>query len=162
MPIGYGIGKLKRALSKLPQDADLWNLVVALCDVPEPPPASAGRLAGRGLRDRQSCRQFGLPDLLGGLVNGLRQRLQQKRTKSGKRLLKRRRHKKQHLAANENHGIAKQVVTQAAFRCSSCGSLAPPTPSLRATLPVGPPSTGQTEGRCLAGTCKLRPLGRGR
>ncbi|WP_328808922.1 RNA-guided endonuclease InsQ/TnpB family protein [Nonomuraea montanisoli] len=43
----------------------------------------------------------------------LRRRLQAKRTKSAKRLLKRRRRKEARFAANINHSIAKQIVTEA-------------------------------------------------
>jgi IS605 OrfB family transposase len=43
----------------------------------------------------------------------LRRRLQAKRTKSAKRLLKRRRRKEARFAANTNHVIAKQIVTEA-------------------------------------------------
>ncbi|MEU7853843.1 transposase [Nonomuraea sp. NPDC049141] len=43
----------------------------------------------------------------------LRRRLQAKKTKSAKRLLKRRRRKEARFAANTNHTIAKQIVTEA-------------------------------------------------
>ncbi|MFG1690172.1 RNA-guided endonuclease InsQ/TnpB family protein [Nonomuraea sp. NPDC049269] len=43
----------------------------------------------------------------------LRRRLQAKQTKSAKRLLKRRRRKEARFAANTNHTIAKQIVTEA-------------------------------------------------
>ncbi|MGV9376418.1 RNA-guided endonuclease InsQ/TnpB family protein [Nonomuraea sp. NPDC003707] len=43
----------------------------------------------------------------------LRRRLQAKNTKSAKRLLKRRRRKEARFAANVNHSIAKQIVTEA-------------------------------------------------
>ncbi|TXK44105.1 IS200/IS605 family element transposase accessory protein TnpB [Nonomuraea sp. C10] len=43
----------------------------------------------------------------------LRRRLQAKRTKSARRLLKRRRRKEARFAANVNHRIAKQIVTEA-------------------------------------------------
>ncbi|TDE55690.1 transposase, partial [Nonomuraea mesophila] len=43
----------------------------------------------------------------------LRRRLQAKQTKSAKRLLKRRRRKEARFAANTNHVIAKQIVTEA-------------------------------------------------
>ncbi|MBP1931788.1 RNA-guided endonuclease InsQ/TnpB family protein [Ammoniphilus resinae] len=62
----------------------------------------------------------------GGKINGLRKRyarirakLQAKKTKSAKRLLKKRRRKEQRMAKDINHCISKQIAEKASRHCSS-------------------------------------------
>ena len=94
--------------------------LAVVVDVPEPPPLPPDEWLGVDLGIVHIAADSDGQTYSGGPVNGLRQRhaklrqrLQTKRTKSAKRLLKQRRRKEQRFAANENHRIAKQLVTTA-------------------------------------------------
>ncbi|PSR24045.1 MAG: hypothetical protein C7B45_00005, partial [Sulfobacillus acidophilus] len=89
-------------------------------DVPEPPPPAPDDWLGVDLGIVNLASDSDGQTYSGGQVNGLwkrqatlRQRWQKKGTKSAKRLLKKRRRKEQRFATNENHRIAKQLVTTA-------------------------------------------------
>ena len=94
--------------------------LAVVVDVPEPPPLKPDDWLGVDLGIVNIAADSDGQTYSGGQVNGLRkrhaklrQRLQKKGTKSAKRLLKKRRHKEHRFAANENHRIAKQLVTKA-------------------------------------------------
>ena len=100
------------------RDGQFYLAVVV--DVPAPPPLQPDDWLGVDLGIVNLAADSDGQTHSGGPVNGLskrhaklRQRLQQKGTKSAKRLLKKRRRKEQRFATNENHRIAKQVVTHA-------------------------------------------------
>jgi IS605 OrfB family transposase len=100
------------------RDGQFYLAVVV--DVPEPPPLQPDDWLGVDLGIVNIAADSDGQTYSGGQVNGLRkrhaklrQRLQTKGTKSAKRLLKKRRRKEQRFAANENHRIAKQLVTKA-------------------------------------------------
>ena len=100
------------------RDGTFYLAVVV--DVPEPPPLQPDDWLGVDLGIVNIAADSDGQTYSGGPVNGLRKRhaklrrrLQQKGTKSAKRLLKKRRRKEQRFAANENHRIAKQLVTKA-------------------------------------------------
>jgi IS605 OrfB family transposase len=100
------------------RDGQFYLAVVV--DVPEPPPLQPDDWLGVDLGIVNIAADSDGQTYSGGQVNGLRkrhaklrQRLQKKGTKSAKRLLTKRRRKEQHFAANENHRIAKQLVTHA-------------------------------------------------
>lgn len=89
-------------------------------DLPEPPKDAPDGWLGVDLGIVNIAADSDGETFSGGQVNGLRhrharlrQRLQAKGTKSAKRLLKKRRRKEARFAANENHRIAKQLVTKA-------------------------------------------------
>ena len=94
--------------------------LAVVIDVPEPPPLQPDDGLGVDLGIVHIAADSDGQTYSGGQVNGrrqrhakLRQRLQKKGTKSATRLLKKRRRKEQRFATNENHRIAKQVVTHA-------------------------------------------------
>jgi IS605 OrfB family transposase len=100
------------------RDGQFYLAVVV--DVPDPPPFQPDAWLGADLGIVNIAADSDGQTYSGGHVNGLRkrhaklrQRLQKKGTKSAKRLLKKRRRKEQRFAANENHRIAKQLVTKA-------------------------------------------------
>ena len=94
--------------------------LAVVVDVSEPPPLQPDDWLGVDLGIVNLAADSDGQTYSGAHVNGLRkrhaklrQRLQKKGTKSAKRLLKKRRRREQRFAANENHCIAKQVVTYA-------------------------------------------------
>ena len=100
------------------RDGQFYLAVVV--DVPEPPPLKPDDWLGVDLGIVNLAADSDGETYSGGQINGLRkrhaklrERLQKKGTKSAKRLLKKRRRKEQRVAANENHRIAKQLVTKA-------------------------------------------------
>ena len=100
------------------RDGQFYLAVVV--DVPEPPPLQPDDWLGVDLGIVNIAADSDGHSYSGGHLNGLRkrrdrlrQRLQKKGTQSAKRLLKKRRRKEQRLATNENHRIAKQLVTKA-------------------------------------------------
>ena len=100
------------------RDGPIYLAVVV--DVPEPPPLQPDDWLGVDLGIVNIAADSDGQTYSGGQVNGLRkrhaklrQRLQAKGTKSAKRLLKKRRRQEQRFAANENHRMAKQLVTKA-------------------------------------------------
>ncbi|MCY0907658.1 MAG: hypothetical protein OWR62_04655 [Sulfobacillus thermotolerans] len=117
----YHVQRLRRVRGQadlIYRDGQFYLAVVV--DVPEPPPLQPDDWLGVDLvivniaADSDGHTYSGSP--LNGLRKrhaNLRQRLQKKGTKSAKRLLKKRRRKEQRLATNENHRIAKRLVTKA-------------------------------------------------
>ena len=100
------------------RDGTFYLAVVV--EVPEPPPLQPDDWLGVDLGIVNVAADSDGQTYSGGQVNGLRkrhaklrQRLQKKGTPSAKRLLKKRRRKEHRFAANENHRIAKQLVTKA-------------------------------------------------
>ncbi len=100
------------------RDGTFYLAVVV--EVPEPPPLQPDDWLGVDLGIVNVAADSDGQTYSGGQVNGLRkrhaklrQRLQKKGTPSAKRLLKKRRRKEQRFATNENHRIAKQMVTHA-------------------------------------------------
>ncbi|MCY0899767.1 MAG: transposase [Firmicutes bacterium] len=94
--------------------------LAVVVDVPEPPPLQPDDWLGVDLGIVNIAADSDGQTYAGGQVNGLRsrhqklrQRLQQKGTKSAKRLVKKRRRKEHRFATDVNHCIAKQWVTQA-------------------------------------------------
>ena len=101
-------------------DRDGQFYLAVVVDVPEPPPLPPDDWLGVDLGIVNIAADSDGTTYSGAHVNGLRkrharlrQRLQQKGTKSAKRLLKKRRRKERRFAAHENHRIAKQLVTTA-------------------------------------------------
>ena len=124
VPVTMGAYQAQR-LRRVRGQADLiyrdgtFYLAVVV-DVPEPPPLQPDDWLGVDLGIVNVAADSDSTTYSGGQINGLRkrhaklrQRLQKKGTKSAKRLLKKRRRKEQRFATNENHRIAKQVVTHA-------------------------------------------------
>jgi len=100
------------------RDGTFYLAVVV--DVPEPPPLQPDDWLGVDLGIVNIAADSDGTTYSGGQVNGLRkrhaklrQRLQQKGTKSAKRLLKKRRRQESRFATAVNHQIAKQLVTHA-------------------------------------------------
>ncbi|MER6175799.1 transposase [Streptosporangium sp. NPDC001681] len=98
----------------------MWFLI-ATCDVPDRPVAAPDGFLGVDLGIANIATTSGGVRHSGKGLNAvrhrhreLRRRLQAKQTKSAKRLLKRRRRAEARFAANTNHTIAKQIVTEAA------------------------------------------------
>ncbi|MFC4115532.1 RNA-guided endonuclease InsQ/TnpB family protein [Nonomuraea zeae] len=104
----------------------MWFLI-ATCDLPEVPLNHPGGFVGvdLGIANIATTSSTGTGTGTGTRHSGkglnavrhrhreLRRRLQAKKTKSAKRLLKRRRRAETRFAANTNHVIAKQIVTEA-------------------------------------------------
>jgi len=124
VPIVYGAYQAAR-LKRIRGQADLiyrdgtFYLAVVV-DVPEPPKGTPDGWLGVDLGIANIAVDSDGESFSGAQVNGLRhrharlrQRLQSKGTKSTKRLLKKRRRKEARFAANENHRIAKKIVTKA-------------------------------------------------
>lgn len=100
------------------RDGQFFLAVVV--DVPEPPPLAPDDWLGVDLGIVNLAADSDGTTYSGAQVNGLRQRhaklhqrLQAKGTQSAKRLLKKRHRKEHRFATNENHRIAKQLVTHA-------------------------------------------------
>ena len=100
------------------RDGTFYLAVVV--DVPEPPKGTPEGWLGVDLGIANIAVDSDGQTFAGGQVNGLRHRharlrqcLQAKGTKSAKRLLKKRRRKEARFASNENHRIAKVIVTKA-------------------------------------------------
>jgi IS605 OrfB family transposase len=100
------------------RDGQFYLAVVV--DVPEPPPLQPDDWLGVDLGIVNIAADSDGQTYSGGQVNGLRkrhaklrQRLQQKGTKSAKRLLKKRRQKEHRFATDVNHQIAKRLVAKA-------------------------------------------------
>jgi IS605 OrfB family transposase len=94
--------------------------LAVVVDVPEPPPLQPDDWLGVDLGIVNIAADSDGQTYSGGQINGLRkrhaklrQRLQQKGTKSATRLLKKRRKKEHRFASDVNHRIAKQLVTKA-------------------------------------------------
>ncbi|MFI6454947.1 RNA-guided endonuclease InsQ/TnpB family protein [Streptosporangium amethystogenes] len=97
----------------------MWFLI-ATCDIPDRPVATPDGFLGVDLGIINIATTSGGVRHSGKALNAvrhhhreLRRRLQAKQTKSAKRLLKRRRRAEARFAANTNHTIAKQIVTEA-------------------------------------------------
>ncbi|WP_055480334.1 RNA-guided endonuclease InsQ/TnpB family protein [Sphaerimonospora mesophila] len=97
----------------------MWFLI-ATCEVPDPPVATPDGFVGVDLGIANIATTSDGKRHSGRGLNAvrhrqreLRARLQAKGTKSAKRLLKKRRRKEARFAANTNHVIAKQIVTEA-------------------------------------------------
>ncbi|MEV4753220.1 transposase [Streptosporangium sp. NPDC049248] len=98
----------------------MWFLI-ATCDIPDRPVAAPDGFLGVDLGIANIATTSGGVHHSGKTLNAvrhrhreLRRRLQAKQTTSAKRLLKRRRRAEARFAANTNHIIAKQIVTEAA------------------------------------------------
>ncbi|MGW0594026.1 RNA-guided endonuclease TnpB family protein, partial [Streptosporangium sp. NPDC002607] len=98
----------------------MWFLI-ATCDVPDRPVAAPDGFLGVDLGIVNLATTSGGVRHSGKGLNAvrhrhreLRRRLQAKQTKSAKRLLRRRRRAEARFAANTDHTIAKQIVTEAA------------------------------------------------
>ncbi|MET8054824.1 transposase [Streptosporangium sp. NPDC005286] len=98
----------------------MWFLI-ATCDLPDVPVRTPDGFLGVDLGIANIATTSGGVRHSGKALNAvrhrhreLRRRLQAKQTKSAKRLLKRRRRAEARFAANTNHTIAKQIVTEAA------------------------------------------------
>lgn len=124
VPIVYG-GYQGARLKRIRGQADLiyrdgtFYLAVVI-DLPEPPQGTPKDFLGVDLGIKNIAVDSDGEIFSGGKINGLRhrharlrQRLQSKGTKSAKRLLKKRRRKESRFATNENHRIAKMLVTKA-------------------------------------------------
>jgi putative transposase len=97
----------------------MWFLI-ATCDMPDPRVKDPDAFLGVDLGIVNIATTSDGARHCGRALNAvrhrrreLRRRLQAKRTKSAKRLLKQRRRKEARFAANTNHVIAKQIVTEA-------------------------------------------------
>ncbi|MEV4524989.1 transposase [Streptosporangium sp. NPDC049304] len=109
----------RRGESDLAYRDGRWFLI-ATCEVPTPRVKDPGAFLGVDLGIVNLATTSDGTRHCGKALNAvrhrqreLRRRLQSKRTKSAKRLLKRRRRKEARFAANTNHVIAKQIVTEA-------------------------------------------------
>ncbi|WP_406311613.1 transposase [Streptosporangium sp. NBC_01639] len=109
----------RRGESDLAYRDGMWFLI-ATCDVPDVDVTEPDAFLGVDLGITNIATTSDGKRYCGKHLNAvrhrnreLRRRLQAQRTKSAKRLLKRRRRKEARFAANTNHVIAKQIVTEA-------------------------------------------------
>lgn len=124
VPVVFGeyqkarMSRIRGQVDLIYRDGTFYLAVVV--DLPEPSQGTPEGFLGVDLGIKNIAVDSDGESFSGGKINSLRrrharlrQRLQSKGTKSAKRLLKKRRRKESRFASNENHRIAKMLVTKA-------------------------------------------------
>src|SRR3972149_2784543 len=124
IPLVAGERQLERLASRQGESdlvyRDGASYLLATCNVEGPPAVAVDEFLGVDLGITNIAADSDGENYSSRHLNGLRkrhrrlrQRLQRKRTKSARRLLKKRRHKESRFAQDVNHGIAKRIVGKA-------------------------------------------------